>query len=163
MNIMRYTVIDKRGTVSFVASCDVLLPLVAGCARDPQSLDELLGYADEYARGMKEQVLSSLAVFDEHNTAENFDAIHQALNYCRPHEMPTFRVLDDRTRDASLVPVHAGVVVFNLRAKRIVQIQNSYSEIRRSGRARAVQPASPDRRVIRYELPAYWSLVPDVI
>lgn len=163
MNIMRYTVIDRGGTISFVASCDVLLPLVAGCARDPQSLDELLTYTDEYARGTKDQVLSSLAVFDEHNSPDNFDAIHQALNYCRPHELPTFRVLDDRTREASLVPVHAGVVVFNLRAKRIVQIQNSYSEIRRRGRARAAQPASPDRRVIRYELPAYWSLVPDTV
>jgi hypothetical protein len=161
MNIMRYTAIDGSGTASFVASCDALLPLVAGCARDPGSLEELLTYADEYASGIKERVLSSLAVFDEHNTSENVDAIHQALDHCRPHEMPAFRVLDDRTREASLAPVHAGVVVFNLRAKRIVQIQNSFAEIRRRGRARAAEPASPDRRVIKYELPAYWSLVPE--
>lgn len=160
MNIMRYTVIDEMGTVSFVASCDVLLPLVAGCAQDSQSIEELLAYVDEYARGTKEQVLSSLAVFDEHNSAENHGAIHEALDHCRRHELPAFRVLDDRTREASLAPVHAGVVVFNLRAKRIVQIQNSFSEIRRRGRARAAQPAAPERRVIKYELPPYWSLVP---
>jgi hypothetical protein len=71
-----------------------------------------------------------------------------------------FRVLDSRTREASLTPVHAGVVVFNLRAKRIVQIQNSYAEIRRRGRSRAARPASPERRLIRYELPNYWALVP---
>jgi len=163
MNIMRYTVIDRAGTVSFVASCDALLPLVAGCARDSQTLEELLTYADEYASGTKDRVLSALAVFDEHNTADNFEAIHQALNHCRPHELPVFRVLDDRTREASLSPVHAGVVVFNLRAKRIVQILNSFAEIRRRGRARAAQPASPERRVIKYELPAYWSLVPEAV
>ncbi len=146
---MRYTVIDSGGTISFVASCDVLLPMVAGCARDSQSLNELLTYVDEYARGTKDRVLSSLAVFDEHNTEENFDAIHQALNHCRPHELPAFRVLDDRKREASLAPVHAGVVVFNLRAKRIVQIQNSFAEIKRRGRARAAEPTSPERRVIR--------------
>lgn len=161
MNIMRYTIIDGEGTVSFVASCDALMPLVAGCARDPQSLEELLTYADEYAAGTRDRVLSSLAVFDEHNTRDNFEAIHQALDHCKSHELPVFRVLDDRTREASLLPVHAGVVVFNLRAKRIVQIQNSFAEIRRRGRGRAAKPANPERRVIRYELPAYWSLVPE--
>ncbi len=157
---MRYTIIDNKGTVSFVASCDTLLPLVAGCARDPRELDELLSYADEYASGTRDRVVSGLAVFDEHNTPENHGAIHQALSHLRPHEIPTFRVLDDRTREASLTPVHAGIVIFNLRAKRIVQIQNSYAEIRRKGRGTAAQPTSPDRRVIRYELPSYWSLVP---
>lgn len=158
---MRYTIIDGSGTISFVASCDALIPLVAGCARDPRSAEELLGFADEYAAGTRETVTCSLAVFDEHNTGENLRAIHGAIGFLKPHELPAFRVLDDRTRQASLTPVHAGIVVFNLRAKRIVQIQNSYIEIRRKGRARASQPASPERRVIRYELPSYWSLVPD--
>ncbi len=161
MNIMRYTVIDGRGTVSFVAPCDVLMPLVASCARDPQSLEDLLAFADEYASGVKERVLCSLAVFDEQNTPENLDSFHKALEVCRPHELPAFRVLDDRTRESSLTPVHAGIVAFNLPAKRIVQIQNSYAEIKRRDRARASRPAKPERRVIRYELPSYWSLVPE--
>lgn len=162
MNIMRYTVIDRRGTVSFVAPCDTLMPLVASCARDPQSLEELLTLADEYSSGIEEKILCSLAVFDEQNTPESFGSIHRALDLCRPHELPAFRVLDDRTREASLTPVHAGVVVFNLPAKRIVQIQNSYAEIKRRDRGRATKPASPERRLIKYELPPYWSLVPGV-
>ncbi|MGE5618509.1 MAG: hypothetical protein ACM3US_04540 [Sphingomonadaceae bacterium] len=160
MNVMRYTVIDGRGTVSFVAPCDALLPLVAGCARDPRSLEELLASADEYAAGIRERVLCSLAVFDEQNTAESFESILKALEICQPHELPAFRVLDDRTREASLTPVHAGVVIFNLKAKRIVQIHNSYAEIKRRDRVLAARPSSPERRVLRYELPAYWSLVP---
>lgn len=160
MNIMRYTVVDKRGTVSFVDSCDALMPLVAACANDPETVEDLLTIADQYANGTKERVLCSLAVFDEHNSAESFDSIHAALDYCRSHELPAFRVVDDRTREASLTPVHAGVVVFNLRAKRIVQIQNSFAEIKRRGRARASRPATSDRTLIRYELPPYWSLVP---
>ncbi len=157
---MRYTIIDQRGAVSFVAACDLLLPLVAGCARDPQTVEDLLRHADEYATGTSEKVLCSLAVFDEQNTADSHRSIDAALAICKPHELPVFRVLDDHTREASLRPVHAGVVVFNLRAKRIVQIHNSYMEIPRQGRARASRPASPDRRLIKYELPPYWSIVP---
>ena len=160
MNVMRYTVIDQRGTVSFVAPCHALLPLVAACAQDARTLQELLSMADEYASGLREKILCSLAFFDEQNTADNFESISTALDICPPHELPAFRVLDDRTREASLTPVHAGVVVFNLKAKRIVQIQNSYAEIARRGRARALQPASPNRRLIVYELPSYWSIVP---
>jgi hypothetical protein len=160
MNIMRYTIVDEEGTVSFIAPCESLLPLVAGCARDPRSLADLLDIADEYNSGMRESVLCGLAVFDEHNTRDSHQAIHSALDYCRPHELPVFRVVDGRTREASLTPVHAGAVIFNLRAKRIVQIQNSYAEIQRRGRSRAARPASPERRLIRYELPRYWALVP---
>ncbi len=162
MNIMRYTVIDYRGIVSFVAHCDSLMPLVAGCSQDPQSLDDLLTIADEYSSGLKERVLCSLAVFDEQNSPQNLESFHKALEICRPHELPAFRVLDDQSREASLTPVHAGVVIFNLRAKRIVQIHNSFAEIKRRDRGRAAKPATPDRRIIRYELPSYWSLVPGV-
>lgn len=160
MNIMRYTVIDGQGTVSFVAPCEALLPLVAGCARDPVTLQELLAFADEYATGTRERVLCGLAVFDEHNGPDSCRAIHGALDYYRPHELPVFRVVDDRTREVSLRPVHAGAVVFNLLARRIIQIQNSFAEITRRGRSRVENPASPDRRVVKYELPPYWSLVP---
>jgi hypothetical protein len=160
MNIMRYTIVDEYGTVSFIAPCEALVPLVAGCARDPRTVPDLLHIADEYNSGMREAVLCGLAVFDEHNTRDSHQSIHGALDHCRSHEVPVFRVVDSRTREASLTPVHAGVVVFNLRAKRIVQIQNSYAEIQRRGRSRAVKPASPERRLIKYELPRYWALVP---
>ncbi len=86
--------------------------------------------------------------------------MHAALDYCAPHEAPVFRVVDPRTEEVSLSPVRAGVVVFNLVAKRIVQLQNTYSEIRRKGRVRLVRNNQPTDRVHRYELPPDWSLVP---
>jgi hypothetical protein len=104
--------------------------------------------------------LNGLAVFDEHNTAENFHNILAALDTCAPADLPVMRVLDPRTRQASLSPVKAGVVVFNLKDKRIVQIHNTYAEIRRRGQVRIVEGGRPTNRVRRYELPADWSLVP---
>ena len=40
--LMRYTLIDRHGKVSFVGPCLALEALVAACARQPESIDELL-------------------------------------------------------------------------------------------------------------------------
>ena len=127
---MRYTVIDQQGTVSFVAPCEALPALLTGCFQGATSVEDLMSRLDRRQRRMVEYVTSGLAVFDEHNAPGNYEAIHQALDYCAPHELPVFRVVDDRTRQASLQPVKAGVIIFNLIKRRIVQIQNTYAEIK---------------------------------
>jgi hypothetical protein len=157
---MRFTIIDQLTKVSFVGPCEALEALVAGCARQPESLQELLDAAALYNDTLREIVLSGLAVFDEHNSPSNYRNILAALEICRPADLPVFRVYDERTREASLTPVKAGVVVFNLLEKRIIQIQNTYNEIRRRGRVRIVEEGRVTRRVRTYELPPNWSLVP---
>jgi hypothetical protein len=159
---MRFTVVDPRGRVSFVAPCSTLEALVAACASDaqPRTLEQLLKAAEPFVGDLSERVLSGLAVFDEHNSPSNYRWIHAALDYCVAQDAPVFRVVDPRTEEISLSPVRAGVVVFNLLAKRIVQLQNTYSEIRRKGRVRVVRNNQPTDRVHRYELPEDWSLVP---
>jgi hypothetical protein len=153
---MRYTVVDPRGRVSFVGPCSALEALVAACASQPRTLQQLLDAAEPFVGELTDRILSGLAVFDEHNSPTNYAAVHSALDFFAPHETPVFRVVDPRTDEISLTPVRAGVVVFNLVAKRIVQIQNTYSEIRRRGRVRLLR----SERVHRYELPPDWSLVP---
>jgi hypothetical protein len=157
---MRFTVIDATSRVSFVAPCPVLDALVAACAQRPTTLVQLLDAATPFAPDLKDRVLSGLAVFDEHNSPHNLERIHAAFRYCRPEEVPVFRILDETTRDASLRAVRAGVVLFNLREKRIVQLQNTYSEIKRKGRIREVRSPAAPGRVHRYELPPDWALVP---
>jgi hypothetical protein len=157
---MRFTVIDSRSHVSFVAPCPALDALVAACAKQPKTLEELLDEATPFAPELKDRVLSGLAVFDEHNSAPHLDRIRAAFRYCKPEEVPVFRVLDESTRDVSLRPVRAGIVLFNLRDKRIVQLQNTYCEIKRKGRVRVARSSSAAGRVHRYELPPDWSLVP---
>jgi hypothetical protein len=159
---MRFTVIDPRGRVSFIAPCSTLEALVAACASQsqPRTLEQLLKAAEPFVGDLGERVLSGLAVFDEHNSPSNYRWIHAALDWCVAQEAPVFRVVDPRTEEVSLSPVRAGVVVFNLLAKRIVQIQNTYSEIRRKGRVRVVRNNQPTDRAHRYELPEDWSLVP---
>lgn len=160
MNLLRITIIDAAGAVSFVADAEALPALVAACARNPQTMPELLEQADANYGGLRDRVLNGLAVFDERNVAGNAASIHQAFAFCAPHELPPFRVLDERTREESLRPVKVGAVLFNLLQKRIVQIQNSYREITRSGRAPIFDGESHTGRMFSYRLPRDWVIVP---
>lgn len=159
MNVMRYTVVGDSATVSFVAGCESLPTLVAACAGNPRTVEQLMAFVARYEPKLAEYVACGLAVFAEHNVEGHSEAICSALKYCPPHEQPVFRVVDGETRRASLQPVKAGIVIFNLPARRIVQIHNTYAEIRRKGRV-IVRDAVGKPRVFRYELPANWVIVP---
>jgi hypothetical protein len=160
MNLIRCTVVDRHGAVSFVAHGDALPALVAACAANPSSLDELLELSEPYYGNLRDYVQAGLAVFDELNVRGRYDAVHQALRRTPPHEQPVFRVVDSFTQEASLRPVKAGAIIFNLRAKRIVQLMNSYREIRRSGHARIFDGCGYTETVFSYRLPREWALVP---
>ncbi len=161
MGMMRFTIVDDDATISFVGPDRSLHALVAGCATEPATIRELLEEASLFAPDLRDRVMSGLAVFDEHNSRDNLRWIHAAFGYCKPEDMPVFRVLDDKTRQMSLSPAWAGVVVFNLKAKRIVQIHNTYADIKRKGRLRIMEGATPTNRIRRYELPAEWTVVPE--
>lgn len=160
MNVLRLTVVDDLGTVSFIAPCPALPALVAACAGDPTDLESLLGKAERYFESLRDSVLNGLAVFDEHNSAGRYESIHAALDVCGPTQVPVFRVVDELTRQASLQPVKAGAVLFNLPQRRIVQLANGYSPIQRKGRVRVHAGSQPTVKVLSYELPAHWTLVP---
>jgi len=160
MNLIRCTVVDRRGAVSFVAHCDVLSALVAACAAGPLSLGDLLDLSEPYYRNLRDYVEAGLAVFDERNVRGRYNAIHEALRSTPPHEPPVFRGVDGSTREASLRPVKAGAIIFNLKAKRIVQLMNSYREIRRSGRGRIFDGSGYTETFFSYRLPREWALVP---
>ena len=160
MNILRCTIIDRSGGVSFLTHGDALPALVAACGGNPQTVDDFLSLVEPYYHSLYDYVQAGLAVFDEHNAAGHYDAIHQALTRVARHKQPVFRVVDDLTREASLRPVRAGAIIFNLQAKRIVQIVNCYQEIRRSGKGRIFDGSRHTEAVFRYRLPEEWALVP---
>lgn len=221
---MRYTLIDKSGTISFIAPWNTLKALVAACSRKPapEDLSALLESASKYSSGLQEYVFNGLAVFDEHYTTEDAASASTELNPqlerdlreilgkagdlaeapageteepaeeedisrifnrvteevkaeityeellekqrqlrgVAPSRHPVLRVLDDETRRESLEPVSIGLVIFNLPAKRIIQVQNSYGVLKRSDRGRYFQDGQPTERLYFYRLPNDWSLLP---
>jgi hypothetical protein len=164
MFVMRFTVIDHEGTVSFVAPCNALKALVAACSKQPSNLESLLAETTRYDTDLRDNVLNGLAVFDEHNTNGSFQQIHSALDYAEEqrshHRVPAFRVVDATTREASLMPVKAGLVLFNLKERRIIQVQNTYDNIRRKDRGRIHRGGEPTARLYHYDLPPNWQIVP---
>ncbi len=159
-NSIRLTVIDEQGTVSFISPAHGAKMLTAACSRRPAHLAALLDAARPYDPDLIGYLRDGLAVFDEHNAHGRYAAIHSALRAAPLVESPPFRVVDDVTRAASLTPVAAGLILFNLPARRIVQVQNSYSAIQRRDRGRIRASGRPTRHLYRYELPTDWRLVP---
>ena len=164
MFVMRFTVIDERGTVSFVASCNALKALVAACSKFPADVESLLEASEPYDSDLKEKVMNSLALFDEHNGAGKYERIHSMLDYAdeqrTQHDVPAFRVVDEKTRNASLQPVKAGLVLFNLKERRIIQIHNTYDNVRRQDRGRIHKGGEPTGKLYHYRLPMDWQIVP---
>ena len=133
MNLLRYTVVEANGAVSFVYDGAVLGALLRACAEAPSTTDAFLDIIARRDPRLREHLACGLAVFDEHNSPGNYTSIHGAIAHFAPEEWPVFRVVDDVTREASLRPTRAGAIVFNLAERRIVQITNTYAEIHDMG------------------------------
>lgn len=157
---MRFTVTDPEGTTSFVGPGHAIKMLVAGCARGATTLRELLDYTKRYDEDFVVSVMNGLSTFDEHNVETDTSEIERQISLKPADELPPFRVYNETTRAVSSQPAQAGLIIFNLAARRIVQVQNSYEEIRRHGRGRIRRSGEPIRILYHYELPADWSLVP---
>jgi hypothetical protein len=160
VNVIRYTLIDERGVVSFVGPCHGIKMFVAACSRHPSSIEQLLRLARPYDEAFIRNVESGLAIFDEHNTRENYAAFHARADGTPPAELPPFRVVDELSRALSHKPAATGVILFNLKARRIIQVQNSYAEVQRVDRGRIRQNGRPTRVLYHYALPDEWSIVP---
>ncbi len=157
---MRFTIVDRGGTISFIGDGFLMLPLVAACASNPRSLAEMLARVDQIDRRLRDRILAGLAVFDEHNVEDNYQAIHQTLQASKNEAEPVFRVVDDVTRQRSLEPTRTGLIIFNLKDRRIVQVINKFYAVERTGEVHLHNGARYSRQTITYNLPESWSIVP---
>lgn len=157
---IRLTVVDSEGTVIFVAHASAAVALTAACSQNPTTLRELLDASQRYDRALRDTVLNGLSVFDEHNTPDELSDIHTQIDRLAPRDVPVFRVLDSITREASLRPVRNGVVLYNLPARRIVQIENLYEPLVASGEVNYHNGRFLSIRLLSYKLPDDWSIVP---
>ena len=160
MNLLRLTIVDPNGAISFVTHGEALPALMRSCATNPKTMYDFLERAEPYYSGLLERVANGLVMFDERNTKDNYAFIHRALDLATPDETPVFRVVDDLTREASLRPVKAGCVVINLTARRVITLQNGYIAITRNGRGEIFDGERLTGATFVYRLPQTWSLVP---
>lgn len=157
---MRFTVVDRSGTTSFAGPGHCLKALVAGCSHGPDSLNELLGRVRRYDERFVQNVLNSLAIFDEQVVSDDSASIDRWIDRHEDEPDATFRVYNQRLRNLSLDAGRLGIVLFNLPEHRIVQIQNAYGELLRKDRGRIWIEGRPVNRYYHYSLPDNWSLLP---
>lgn len=157
--MMRLTIIDEQQTVSFVAPPHALKAIAACCANGAGASAEILTALAHYDAGLSRRLRDQLAIFHEHNTIHDTGWIDQRLAGLTGYE-PAIVVLNDETRRASLEPARLGLVVFNLPARRIVQVQNSYANLERSDRGRVRRNGKAVSTYYSYSLPDDWSIVP---
>lgn len=157
--LLRLTIVDVRGAISFVASAEALPAMLRACTTNPHTIDELLERAEPYFHGLRHRVLNGLAVFDERNGPSNYAHIHSALEV-RAGETPVFRIVDDVTREASLRPVQAGCVVLNVMARRVIALQNGRMTVSRNGRGEIFDGERNTGATFGYRLPPTWALIP---
>lgn len=156
----RCNVIDDKGTVSFIAPPHGLKVLAASIARGANSFAALMAYARRFDETWAASVNRDLIVFDEHNVESVGRWFEDALSTEKDTDHLAFRVIDQTTRRRSLVPGRLGLVVFNLKEQRIIQVQNSYDDLRRKDRGRVRVNGKPTERIFHYELPSGWAIVP---
>jgi hypothetical protein len=158
--MMRFTVVDDNGTISFVGPPHGLKALAAACSAGVADYKALIESVAIYDHDLSVQVFAGLAVFDEHVVATNPATVQDWLQrFPSSHDRP-LRVVDEATRRVSLEPRRLGVIIFNLKARRIVQVQNSYSELLRTDRGRVRVGGRPTRQIYRYSLPEEWAILP---
>lgn len=158
---MRYTVVDADGATSFVGPAHLLKMLAAACSRGAADLRSLLGVAEEFDPVVTRDVMAALARLDADDApGETAGGRTPTAAADASSTVELFRVVDDASREQSLTPARHGLVVFNLPARRIVQVQNSYADLRREDRGRLRRNGRPVRAYYRYQLPESWQIVP---
>lgn len=157
--MMRFTIIDLSETMSFVGPPHALKALAACCAQGVATISEIITKLGFYDIDLSRRLREQLTVFREHNT-EIDAAWIEAKVATDPSYETLLMVGSEATRRVSLQPGKLGLIVFNIPAKRIVQIQNSYANLERSDRGRVRRDGKPTTTYYNYALPADWTIVP---
>jgi hypothetical protein len=158
--MLRFTVIDPEGTISFGGPGHLAKMLAAACAHNPATIDQVLGTLTSLDPATTDGLKHGLARFDEFVVRDDASSIQDWIAQNDPLDGTPFRLIDPSLREATLSPLPLGLIMVNLPDKRIVQIENRYGPIQRKDRGRMRRDGEPIAQVYTYELSSDWSLLP---
>ncbi len=159
-NVFRFNVVDDEGSISFIGPAHGLKVLAAACSHGAENVADLLGWATRYDQAWADDIRAGLFIFDEHNLGTLSACFEPLVESSDDLSHQPFRIVDRVTRARSMKPARLGLIVINLRAKRIIQIHNSYADLGRTGRGRIRANGRPTRSLFQYHLPDPWRIVP---
>lgn len=156
----RINMIDERGTISLLSPSHGPKMLTALAGLELASARDMLQAVAALDASWIWHVQSQLAMFDEFNIDELTDDWREMIEGRDSAVHPAFRVIDTTTRQRSLQPASLGLIVFNLKEHRIIQVHNNGDDLEREGEGRYREDGHPQDRMYSYILPPNWSLVP---
>lgn len=151
----RITIIDEFETVSFAAPVYLSKMVAAACSRSARTLRELLTELGAFDPEWSARLLARIDADNNTDLATEHGPVEDAGDDWR-----LVRVVDDESRQESLLAVEGGLVLFNLTAKRIIQVSVASNPISREGRGRLRRNGRSVSVYYSYALPADWSIVP---
>jgi hypothetical protein len=157
--LIRVTIIDTQQTISFLASQDSLLRLVAGCSANPGDAGELLIATDLYQRGIASAVMAGLIEFDKMMQRQGPGSFQETLEQAKRQEQPlamTFQVIDQASQAEALQPRACDLAIIDLTS---CKIRTSPSlQIPPSGEVRIHTGQTPTDKHVTYILPQQWKI-----
>lgn len=158
--VFRFTIIDPAGTVSFLGPGHGPKVFAAACSQGAGDHRDLFRLAESYDAHWIAEVRAGLHIFDEHNIGASTESFQSHLRSTPGDKLMPFRVIDGMTRHLSTQAARSGLILFNLNQKRIIQVQNSYDELRGEDRGRIRAGGRPTSSFFFYRLPESWRILP---
>lgn len=155
MGTYRFNVIDEHGTASFLGPRHGSKMVAAACGANHRSLDSMLTYLEALDEVWAGDIERGLREFDARNSCPSPSGSEGERDWREP-----FRVVDQETRAQSMRISSLGLFVVNLKARRIVQVDNRSTDLMKAGKGRVRRNGRPTRMLFRYELSPDWDLVP---
>jgi hypothetical protein len=157
--LIRVTIIDEQQTISFLASHDSLMRLIAGCSSNPGDTGELLIATDLYQRGIASAVMAGLMEFDKMAQRQGPGAFQKALEQAKQQEQPleiTFQVFDEASQEEAIQPRACDLAIIDLTSCKIRTSPGL--EIPVSGEVRIHTGEKLTDKHVTYILPQQWKI-----
>jgi hypothetical protein len=157
--LIRVTIIDAQETISFLASQDSLLRLIAGCSVNPGNVGELLIATDLYQRGIASAVMAGLMEFDKMVQRQGPDSFRNALEQAKQQEQPlmmTFKVIDQASQAEATQPRACELAIIDLTSCKIRTSPGL--QIPPSGEVRIHTGQTLTDKHVTYILPQQWKI-----
>lgn len=153
----RLNIIDPASSVSFLGPAHAAKAVAAACSHGSLTWQDILSRTQRYDAEWTAEVRRGILSFEEHHVPgdDPVPPVEPGFDALSP-----FRIWDVETRQASLNPGRLGLVIFNLKEQRIIQVQNNYSDLQRQGRGRIRLDGRPTPALYHYRLPEDWAILP---
>jgi hypothetical protein len=156
--LIRVTIVDGTKTITMPADTLLTRQIVAACASDPESLEDLLLAAEPLRPGLTQQVINALLRFDQVSQARP----KTGMLMLDPASA-VFEAIDPGLEELSMQGLPGGLTIFDLEEKMIYcaapSLASAGQVLKREDVLPVVEKGQPTRKTITYSLDKSWKVL----